>query len=117
MLPSFAEGVPVVLMEAMSKEIPVISTRITGIPELIDHQENGLLATPGDVTELAEQLISLLGDSSLRRKLGSLGRRQVALRYNLQKNNKKLAALFSSCPGLEEREEINAIQPDGEMLC
>ena len=53
-LPSFAEGVPVVLMEAMAQEIPVISTRITGIPELIEHEKTGLLVTPGNAGELAE---------------------------------------------------------------
>ena len=97
-LPSFAEGVPVVLMEAMSKEIPVVSTRITGIPELIDHGHDGLLATPGDADDLAEQLLTLIRDPDLRRLFGTRGRIKVKKRYNQHDNNAKLAQIFK---GLE----------------
>jgi len=93
-LPSFAEGVPVVLMEAMAKEIPVLSTRITGIPELIEHGKNGLLVTVADVSELAEKLTLCLTDKPLRLRLGAEGRKQVIAHYNQQKNNTKLAALL-----------------------
>jgi glycosyltransferase involved in cell wall biosynthesis len=93
-LPSFAEGVPVVLMEAMAMEIPVVSTRITGIPELIDHGQDGLLATPGDVQDLVEQLSRLINDPALGRCLGACGRGKVAAMYNQHENNKGLAKLF-----------------------
>ena len=94
-LPSFAEGVPVVLMEAMAMKIPVISTRITGIPELIEHGKDGLLATPGDVDDLVEQLSRLLQDSQLRCRLGNSGRNKVVTTYNQQQNNAELAAIFT----------------------
>ncbi|NTU93695.1 MAG: glycosyltransferase [Chlorobiaceae bacterium] len=94
-LASFAEGVPVVLMEAMAKEIPVISTRITGIPELIDHGQDGLLATPGDVADLADQIRRMLVDPGLRRELGKAGRRKVLDRYDLHRNNLEMADLFT----------------------
>ena len=93
-LPSFAEGVPVVLMEAMSMEIPVISTRITGIPELIEHEKGGLLATPGDVNDLVLQLTRLLADPALAARLGKCGREMVTTTYNQHQNNKGLAELF-----------------------
>lgn len=93
-LASFAEGVPVVLMEAMAKEIPVVSTRITGIPELIDHEHDGLLAIPGDPEDLARQLKTLLADSSLRRKYGKEGRQKVIERYNQHRNNSQLGDHF-----------------------
>ena len=93
-LASFAEGVPVVLMEAMAKEIPVISTRITGIPELIDHEHDGLLATPGDAEDLANQIRKLLVDSSLRRKYGQAGREKVISLYNQHINNQQMVNLF-----------------------
>lgn len=93
-LPSFAEGVPVVLMEAMAKEIPVISTRITGIPELIAHDNNGLLATPADIQELAGQLITLIESDEKRRDFGVKARMKVVDMYNQHKNNKELARLF-----------------------
>lgn len=95
-LPSFAEGVPVVLMEAMAKEIPVISTRITGIPELIEHGHDGLLATPGDVNDLAAQIRAFLEDEDLRERLGKAGRIKVKQLYNTEHNNKGLAEIFKA---------------------
>lgn len=93
-LASFAEGVPVVLMEAMAKEIPVISTRITGIPELIDHEHDGLLAVPGDPEDLARQLAALITDPDLRTRLGKAGRQKVIERYNQHTNNQSLSRHF-----------------------
>ena len=93
-LPSFAEGVPVVLMEAMAQEIPVISTRITGIPELIEHEKTGLLVTPGNVGELAEAIIRVLEDSSLGEKLGTEGRKAVLSEFNQSENYQYLHCLF-----------------------
>ena len=93
-LASFAEGVPVVLMEAMAKEIPVISTRITGIPELIEHDHDGLLATPGDREDLALQIRKLLDNPDLRRELGQAGRKKVSSLYNQHINNQKMVNLF-----------------------
>jgi glycosyltransferase involved in cell wall biosynthesis len=95
-LASFAEGVPVVLMEAMAKEIPVISTRITGIPELIEHEKDGLLATPGDVGDLASQIARLLQDPELRVELGKAGRRKVLALYNQHSNNLDMVNLFNT---------------------
>lgn len=95
-LPSFAEGVPVVLMEAMAKEIPVISTRITGIPELIEHGRDGLLVTPGDVNDLAAQIATLIGDKELREQFGRAARTKVQRLYNTEKNNRGLAEIFKT---------------------
>jgi len=93
-LPSFAEGVPVVLMEAMAQEIPVISTRITGIPELIEHEKTGLLVTPGNTGELAEAIVRVLEDSSLGEKLGTEGRKAVLSEFNQSENYQYLHCLF-----------------------
>lgn len=93
-LASFAEGVPVVLMEAMAKEIPVISTRITGIPELIEHEKEGLLATPGDEKDLACQIRKLLNNPQQRRDLGVSGRKKVMTLYNQHANNQEMVTLF-----------------------
>jgi colanic acid/amylovoran biosynthesis glycosyltransferase len=94
-LASFAEGVPVVLMEAMAKEIPVISTRITGIPELIDHQHDGLLARPGDPDDLALQILTLLENPELREQIGKAGRRKVIEEYNQHNNNRLMVDLLT----------------------
>jgi len=95
-LASFAEGVPVVLMEAMAKEIPVISTRITGIPELIEHKEDGLLAVPGDPEDLARQIRTLLENPALRRQYGKAGRQKVVAMYNQHQNNNLLVEHFKN---------------------
>ncbi len=95
-LASFAEGVPVVLMEAMAKRIPVVSTRIAGIPELIDHGEDGLLAHAGDVEGLALQMEKLLLDPALRNRLGAAGRQKIMEQYHLHRNNQNMVNLFNS---------------------
>lgn len=95
-LPSFAEGVPIVLMEAMSMGIPCISTRIAGIGELIEHNENGLLCHAGDSKSLTECMHRLVIDSNLRNKLGKAGQKTIFSTYNLFKNSKTLNALFDT---------------------
>jgi colanic acid/amylovoran biosynthesis glycosyltransferase len=93
-LASFAEGVPVVLIEAMAMEIPCVATRITGIPELIEDGVSGLLVTPADPAELASAIGRLMDDGKLRRVIGANGRRRVEERYNLRVNCMSLHALF-----------------------
>jgi glycosyltransferase involved in cell wall biosynthesis len=93
-LPSFAEGVPVVLMEAMAMAKPVVSTRITGIPELIDDGVDGLLAVPGDVDDLAVKLALLRGDAAFGQRLGQAARQKIIKMYSQTKNNKELAVLL-----------------------
>lgn len=76
-LPSYNEGLPMALLEAMGWELPVITTPVGGIPELIVHSENGLLVTPGNLSELAEMMQSLIQSESFRRSLGSKARASV----------------------------------------
>lgn len=65
-LPSFAEGVPVVLMEAMASGVPVIATQIAGIPELVEHGKSGLLVPPGDSGALTDAIENLMANGALR---------------------------------------------------
>ncbi len=94
-LPSFAEGVPGVLMEAMRDGKPCISTYVNGVPELIEHERSGLLVTPADEAALASAMRRLVEDPALRHRLGEAGRDRVAQEFNLRKNVEKLAALFT----------------------
>ena len=94
-LPSFAEGIPVVLMEAMSMQIPCVTTYITGIPELITSGETGLLAPPSDVDELVRQLDRLIQDPALAKRLGEAGRTKVLEDYDLMGNVERLATIFT----------------------
>jgi len=93
-LPSFAEGIPVVLMEAMSRGIPCLSTRTAGIPELIEHGVSGLLAAPSDVADLASRIRELAENAALRQQLGQNGQQRVERDYNIQRNVAQLARVF-----------------------
>ncbi len=93
-LASFAEGVPVVLMEAMAMEIPCVATRITGVPELIRDGVDGCLVTPADEDELAQIIARLIDDPVLRQRLGADGRRRVLEKYDLPRNVNYLAGIF-----------------------
>jgi glycosyltransferase involved in cell wall biosynthesis len=93
-LPSFAEGIPVALMEAMAMEIPCISTYIAGIPELIESGTDGLLFPPSDANLLANAITMLIEDPEFRLRLGRAGRQKVISHYNLQTNVERLASIF-----------------------
>jgi len=91
---SFAEGLPIVLMEAMLMEIPCITTHITGIPELIKNGQNGLLVPPSDTQALIEAIIYLINNEELRLQIGKAGRQRVLEQYELKKNTEQLATIF-----------------------
>ena len=76
-LPSFVEGLPIALLEAMALSVPSISTNINGIPEAIIHHETGLLIEPSNHAQLAQAISELKNDPDLRRRLAENGRRRV----------------------------------------
>lgn len=94
-LPSFAEGLPVVLMEAMAMEIPCVTTHITGVPELIRDGLDGLLVAPSDTDALGKALARLMDDAELRQRIGRSGRARVVEHYDLRRNVERLAAIFA----------------------
>jgi colanic acid/amylovoran biosynthesis glycosyltransferase len=96
-LPSFAEGLPVVIMEALALSRPVITTYVAGIPELVTHGESGWLVPAGDVTSLADAMIDCLcRDDAILNKMGEFGREQVLDRHDIRKETDKLIGIFSS---------------------
>lgn len=88
------EGIPVVLMEAMSSEIPVVASRLSGIPELVDDGRSGLLVAPRDAPSLAEAIQRLANDPHLRAQLGRAGRVRVLQNFDVAVNAAKLAEHF-----------------------
>ena len=89
-----ADGIPVALMEAMACGATAISTRVSGIPELIHHEENGLLVSPGDAAELADAMARLLGDAPLRTRLAEAARRTIVQDFDADIEAGKLLALI-----------------------
>jgi glycosyltransferase involved in cell wall biosynthesis len=93
------DGLPTVLVEAMACGVPVVSTRVVGVPELVTHGRDGLLAEPRDVDGIAACLAALLGDPARRVRLGAAARRTVAERFDLHASARQMAALFEGQAG------------------
>ena len=96
-LPSFAEGLPVVIMEALALNRPVISTYVAGIPELVEPGVCGWLVTPGSVEALAVAMRAVF-EAPLEKleQMGKTGAERVAQQHNVDLEAKKLVALFES---------------------
>jgi glycosyltransferase involved in cell wall biosynthesis len=106
-LPSFYEGIPVVLMEAMASRRPVVATAVAGVRELVRDGETGLLVAPGRSDELADALERLLEDAALRHRMGESGRRYVAENYDIDAVVGSLEDLFARLLG--DRPEPRAV--------
>jgi glycosyltransferase involved in cell wall biosynthesis len=93
-LPSFAEGVPVVLMEALASGVPVIATRIAGISELVEDNKSGYLVAPGNAMELAEKIHSLWLSPETRQTFGHHGHEVVQAQFNISHETQRLRDLL-----------------------
>jgi glycosyltransferase involved in cell wall biosynthesis len=107
-LPSFAEGLPVVLMEAMALRRPVISTFVSGIPELVRPGQDGWLVPPGDATTLADAIRNCLeAPTDLIARMGESARERVLAEYDVNTEAAKLKELFYAT----ERESRGSLIP------
>jgi colanic acid/amylovoran biosynthesis glycosyltransferase len=96
-LPSFAEGLPVVIMEAMAVGRPVVTTRIAGIPELVREGIDGWLVPPGDIGQLKEAMKACLAASPGQMiEMGRAANGRVRLRHDADEEARKLKALFEA---------------------
>jgi glycosyltransferase involved in cell wall biosynthesis len=95
-LASFAEGVPVVLMEAMAAGVPVVATQIAGIPELVEDGASGFLVPPADPHALADRVERLLADADLRSRFGASGRKKVEREFNITTEAERLCQILTS---------------------
>jgi glycosyltransferase involved in cell wall biosynthesis len=98
-LSSLREGLPNVLLEALSMEVSAVATRIAGVPRLLRDGENGLLVEPGSVDGLAGALLRLLRDADLRARLAAAGRRTVENDYSFAARMEKIAGIYDSLLG------------------
>ena len=94
-LPSFAEGVPVSLMEAMAVGVPVVTTQVGGVSELVDNGVTGYIVPPGDPISLAEKIHILLTDVQLRNNFGLASRIKIEKEFNIILETEKLAQIFT----------------------
>ncbi len=92
-LPSISEGLPNVVLEAMSCGVPVLATSVGGVPEILDGT-NGVLVPPGDSDALAQHMIELLGNDSLRARLGVEGRRSLHPRFSPEHRARQIIAVY-----------------------
>jgi len=83
---------------------PVVSTFVSGIPEIVGDGRTGLLVPPGDAAALADALLDLLRDEDLRQKMGQSSRDKVLRQFNIEDSVARVAALFA-----EELEEVRGI--------
>jgi glycosyltransferase involved in cell wall biosynthesis len=88
------EGLPVVLMEALAAGVPVVATRLSGVPELILDGETGLLAEPGDPESLARSIEAVLEDPLAARTRAEAGRNLVQREFNIDSSGATLGRLF-----------------------
>jgi len=103
-LASFAEGLPIALMEAMALGLTCVSTTIAAIPELIRDGENGILVSPANPEALGKALVELAGDVARRQRLRQRARETVEAHYNLATNLDALARVWKRrVPGASER--------------
>lgn len=93
-LPSHFEGLPVSILEAMSHSLPVVSTRVGGIPEQVREGQEGLLVDAGDVDALAAALVALAADPALRNAMGQRGRARIESVYAIDRIAAQLRALY-----------------------
>jgi glycosyltransferase involved in cell wall biosynthesis len=101
-LSSLREGLPNVLLEAMALEVPILTTRVAGVPKLVTDGDNGHIVEPGSVVELVTGLRSLLSDKERRNRLGAAGRRTIESKYSFANRMAKIKEIYDLTLGRDK---------------
>jgi glycosyltransferase involved in cell wall biosynthesis len=96
-LPSYNENLPVSIIEAMDQALPIVSTTVGGIPDLVRHGLDGYLVPPGSIDELANRIVELLRNDDLRSRMGENGRRRVSSTFSPELAVASIAAVYRQC--------------------
>ena len=108
-LPSYVEGLPMAVIEAMSRRVPVVASNVGGIPDIIDDGKDGFLVRPGDVKGIAEALIRLLEDPALQVRVGQAGKCKVDKQFSAEQivpNIEKLYREYGVVPNLQNDQGV-----------
>ena len=97
------EGIPIALMEALAVGVPVVASRLSGVPELVPDGETGLLAEPGSAEQLRLVIRRVLADPDGARTRAEAGRRLVEREFDVHRSAAALAALFRAAAAPGER--------------
>jgi glycosyltransferase involved in cell wall biosynthesis len=100
-MPSYYEGLPMSILEAMAASTPVISTSVGGIPEAVENGTEGLLVKPGDISALANSINILLSDAETWEKMSRAGRKKIEAMFSLKHNLSQLEKLYAEMGSLE----------------
>ncbi|MEW4272107.1 glycosyltransferase family 4 protein [Priestia megaterium] len=95
-LPSYNEGLPMAILEAMNFGLPIISTYVGGIPEVITNDDNGYLINPGEIDDLTKALTSLIENKDLRIEMGEKNRDIILKRFDIQSLMNDLSNIYSA---------------------
>lgn len=93
-LPSYSEGMPIAILEAMAAGLPVVATKVGGIPEAVVNEESGFLVDPGDYMAIAKKLDLLFKNVNKRRRLGVAGRQRVLQLFNSKDQHSKIVSIY-----------------------
>ncbi len=94
------DGLPNVLIEALAMGVPVVSTHISGVPELVEDGVQGVLVPPGDPQAFADALARLLSDPATQRSMSRAGRARVVEEFDTRRNTRRVLELFESLDGV-----------------
>lgn len=108
-LPSHVEALPMAVLEALASGVPVVATRVGGIPSAVEHQRQGLLIEPGDVSDLARSLVSILGNALRRKTMGRSARERALAEFSSEVVVPRIEAIWRDlAPEQEFRDSVRA---------
>ncbi|MCH8110073.1 MAG: glycosyltransferase family 4 protein, partial [Chloroflexi bacterium] len=107
-LPSLSEGSPDVIAEAMARGVPIVASRVGGIPDLIEENETGLLVDAGDSQQLAEAILKLISDAEMRKRIALNARAEVAS-HTLQDQYQQMLAILREKFALATKSESSVV--------